>query len=436
VLFLIVFTFAMVACSSGNEASTSQPSNSASEPQSKEAGTKSDKPVEPVELVFWLFGATGYDELAKEYQKQHSNVTIKFQSGEWGDHHNNLFTALSAGSGAPDLALVDVSQLERYREAQNKFYNLYDFGAADLKNKYLDWKWQIGESSDGSFLFGVPTDIGPTAMFYRTDVFKEAGLPTDPNEVTKKIATWADFKNVAVEIKNKTGKPMSDSVELVFNAVRDQQPKQYFDSNENLIIESEPYIKKAYDYTVELIKAGVIAKIDLWTPEWSSGMNQGTYATLLGPAWMQGYMKGNAPDGAGKWAITTMPEGAGNWGGSYVVVPKDSKHSEVAADFAKWLVSPENQLKSFKSHGLFPSASSVYGDEDFKNFTDPYYNGAKTAEAFAKAAEQVRFVYQGKNWGTANTEILNALINVQRKDGDPAEEWKAAIERIKTQINK
>ncbi len=36
---------------------------------------------------------------------------------------------------------------------------------------------------------GLGTDIGPLAICYRTDLFKAAGLPTDPAEVS---ALWAN----------------------------------------------------------------------------------------------------------------------------------------------------------------------------------------------------------------------------------------------------
>ncbi|MFZ0370875.1 MAG: carbohydrate ABC transporter substrate-binding protein, partial [Halobacillus sp.] len=80
---------------------------------------------EKVELDFWVFGATNYESLAKEYEKENPNVTIKIRKSELGDHHNSLFTAISSGTGAPDLTMIEVDQLDRFREAQERFTNLY-----------------------------------------------------------------------------------------------------------------------------------------------------------------------------------------------------------------------------------------------------------------------------------------------------------------------
>jgi len=55
--------------------------------------------TEKVELTFWTLGNVNYEELGKEYTKEHPNVTIKVQNtGDQTAHHNNLTTALSVSS--------------------------------------------------------------------------------------------------------------------------------------------------------------------------------------------------------------------------------------------------------------------------------------------------------------------------------------------------
>ena len=48
-------------------------------------------------------------------------------------------------------------------------------------------------SADGSSVIGIPTDVGGMALCYRTDLFKAAGLPTDPAAVSALWPTWDDF---------------------------------------------------------------------------------------------------------------------------------------------------------------------------------------------------------------------------------------------------
>lgn len=381
-----------------------------------------------IELVFWEFGNTGYDRLIEEYVEENPNITINLQNSDMNDVHDNLFTSVSAGSGAPDIAMVEEAQIERYRNAEDAFNNLYDLGAESVVDNYLDWVFQNGESADGDFLFGLPTDIGPTVMFYRTDVFEEAGFDSSPEAVSELIETWEDYEAVAREINDETGKLMTDAGELVFNARRDQATQQYFDEDDELIIDEHPQIREAYDYVANLFEDELVGDIPLWTPEWFAGMEEGTYATMLAPAWMQGQIKDNSPE-EGIWSITTMPEGAGNWGGSYLTVPEESEHPEEAYAFIEWLTAPEQQLEAFLGYGLFPSSPQVYEMPEFMDYEDDYFGGIATAQVFSEAAQQVIPVYKGRLYYPVDEELKQAIDNMSAGD-DPDDEWEAALQRI------
>ncbi|WP_347861108.1 extracellular solute-binding protein [Salimicrobium sp. PL1-032A] len=383
-------------------------------------------------LDFWVFGATNYEALAEDYMEENPDVEINIKNSELGDHHNSLFTAVSAGTGAPDLAMVEIDQLDRYREAQDRFVNLYDMGAEDIQDQYLDWKWNMAENGEGDFLFGLPTDIGPKAMYYHTEVMSNAGLPTDPQEVSDMISTPDEFAEAANTVLEETGKPMVDSMEIAFRAHMDALEVSYFNRDGELLIENEDNgVKEAYDYAVELQQQGVVGEYEMWTPEWANALNEGGFAVEMAPAWLKGYMTENAPDGSGNWRVTKLPgEFAGNWGGSYVTIPAETENEEAAYDFAKWMLSPENQLKSFTESGLFPSTPETYEMDEFKNNEDEYFGGQNTAEVFAEAAKEIPAVYKGPNYVTVNDEVLTALRNVQ-EGGDPEEEWNAAVTRIK-----
>lgn len=394
------------------------------------SGESGDKKVE---LSFWAFGATGYEELAKEYEKEHPNVKIKVKSSETAEHHDALFTSLSAGSGAPDIAMLEVDQFDRFKVAQDRFNNLYDLGAKDVQDQYLDWKWQGGENTEGDFLFGLPTDIGPKGLYYRTDIFEAAGLPTDPAEVAALINSPEAFQKAGLQVKEKTGKPFVDSIEMAYRAYLDASEETYLNPKGELLLEEEGNaVKKAFDYAVKLNELGIVGKFDMWTPEWSNAVNTGEFAAELGAGWLKGWMEGNAPDAVGKWKVATLPtEFAANWGGSYISIPKETKHAEEAYDFVEWLVSPENQLKSFQSKGLFPSAPSVYEMDEFKANEDEFFGGQVTSSVFAEAAQDIQgAVYKGEKYFPVHQEVINGLKNVQ--DGaDPEKEWKEAVKRAK-----
>ena len=176
----------------------------------------------------------------------------------------------------------------------------------------------------------------------------------------------------------------------------------------------------------------------MWSPEWANAVNKGEFAAELGAGWLKGWMEGNAQEAIGKWRVATLPsEFAANWGGSFISIPSETKNAEEAYKFTAWLVSPENQLKSFKDKGLFPSAQSVYEMDDFKTNKDEFFGGQSTAPVFAKAAQDINgAVYKGEKYFPIYSEVLNALKNVQSKGADPEKEWKEAIKRSKGLLNR
>lgn len=442
ILLAVVMMVSLLAACGGGGGNSKTSNGSANPPATTNEGGGTENSGtgtgEKIETTFWSLGTTNYEELAKEYTAEHPNITIKFQNtSDQTAHHNNLTTALSAGSGAPDIFMLEIAFMERFISAKDKFHNLYDLGAKDIESNYLDWKWKQATSVDGSFQLGLPTDIGPTVVYYRTDLAEQAGLPTDPDGFSAAIDTWDKFATVAKQFKEKTGKPFADLTDLVYNGLRDQSPDQiYFNKEDGAFIgDTNPQVKKAYDFTVKGIQEGWIGNWILWSPEWQNAINKGDFGVMLGPAWIAGTIR-NAKDSAGKWQIAQLPEGAGNWGGSFLTLPKEGKHPKEAYEFISWLVNKDNQLKSFKESGLFPSIPAVYQEPAFSEDKDEFFSGQVIAEAYAKSAERVKPVYYGPLHDQVDTIIKNALKNVLEKKADPQKEWDEAMKQAKTLVDR
>jgi len=422
-LSLVLFlTFLLAACGGNSDEADSSENNS----------------DENITLSFWTFGATGYEDLIKEYESEHPNVNIKFKTSENADHHDALFTAISAGTGAPDIAMIEVDQLDRFKQAQDRFVNLYDQGAEDVQNRYQDWAWQTGENVEGDYMFGLPTDIGPKVLYYRTDVFEEADLPSKPEEVEKLIDSPEALKEAAVQIKDETEKPFFDSMEMAYRAYLDAAPESHLNTEGELVADKDgSLVKKAYDYAVELNEDDLVGNFEMWTPEWANAVDNGDFAAELGPGWLKGWMEENAPNAKGMFRVSTLPEEfSANWGGSFLTIPSETDHPEEAYQFIEWLTSPENQLKSFKSHGLFPSAPDVYEMEEFTTNEDEFFGGQVTSVQLGEAANDIsEAVYKGEKYVSVNDEILTALTNVQ-EGADPDKEWEKAIKRAEDLVGR
>lgn len=388
-----------------------------------------------VKLTIWLWPGMGIEDQIKQYAKE-NNIDVDIQISEFNDVHNNLTTALAAGSGAPDISAVEVKGIDKMKANPEHFHNLYDLGAKELKGDYLEWKWKQAETIDGKYLLGLPTDIGPQAMAYRVDVFEQAGLPTDREEVSKLIQTWDDYIKVGEQIKAKTGKALIDSPNALYSVIEGQSGEKYYDQKGNIIVKENKNIKRAYDYAMKIIDKGLATKVDQWSSEWGTGMTKGDFATLLAPAWMMTFMKENAPDAAGKWDLAQIPEGSGNQGGSFLTIPKQSKHPEEAFKLIKWLLSPEQQLVTFKESGNFPSTPGIYENEDFQSVTSDYFNGAPTAKIYGEAAKRVKPVLEGPKSIQIEQIIGDAIKRVRDGKSTPEKSWNTAMKQLDRELSR
>src|SRR5262249_15925185 len=143
-----------------------------------------------LKINFW--GDFGLTQLKPKYEASHPNVKIVLNSGEYNAQHQDVQQKIVAGSGAADIAAIDEGFIVSFRSQADKFVNLLDLGAGKYQSKYLGWKWKQSLSADGKTQIGLGTDVGGQAMCYRTDLFQQAGLPTDRDSVSKLWPTWQD----------------------------------------------------------------------------------------------------------------------------------------------------------------------------------------------------------------------------------------------------
>ncbi|KHF32191.1 putative arabinose-binding protein precursor [Paenibacillus sp. P1XP2] len=152
------------------------------------SGSSSNENVKT--LTLWYWNRSIDDNLIQSVQKQFPGIRINAQK-IGGDFKSKLKTTLAAGSGGPDIVAFNDWVTELFPSA-DRFYDLYDLGAGDIEQDYLDWKWKLGVTPEGKMI-ALPMDTGPTALFYRADLFEQAGLPSDPEEVHKLMGTWDDY---------------------------------------------------------------------------------------------------------------------------------------------------------------------------------------------------------------------------------------------------
>lgn len=388
-----------------------------------------------IELSIGTFTEFGYEDLLKEYESSHSNIKITHhKTGQGGPYHQQLLTKLAANSGLEDVVAIEEGHLPDVIDKPQLFNNLAEIGPKDVKpERWLDWKYEAGTAKDGTWI-GYGTDIGPLAMCYRTDLLAAAKLPTDETSVKAMFESWDSYFAAGDQYVAATGKAWFDSDSQIFNAMQNQLDEGYITKEDKLAIESNKEIKRNWDKVTAAGGRGQTAKLVAFSPEWNAGFKQGAFATKTCPSWMLGVVKEQAgPENAGKWAVTdAFPNGGGNWGGSYLAVPKQSQHPKEAAELAAWLTAPEQQIKAFETTGNFPSQVEALDSPELLASTNDYFGDTKVGELFAKQARKVaKAQYKGPGDGKIQENATSPALQAVEQGKSPEEGWQQAVDAAK-----
>lgn len=384
---------------------------------------------EKITLTVATFNDFGYtDELLGEFMAAHPDVTVVHnKAATSNDARANYFQKLGK-SGLADVEAIEIDWLPEVM----KYSDLLAEVPADLKGRWLDWKVNDATDADGR-LIGYGTDIGPEAICYRSDLFAEAGLPTDRAGVAKLLeGGWDTYFSVGKQYVDATGKAWFDSAGGTYQGMVNQVSAAYEDPSSGAIVATDNAdVKKLYD---QLLAASATqsAHLGQWSDDWSAGMQNGAYATMLCPAWMQGVISGNAKDVTGWDIADVFPGGGGNWGGSYLTVPANGAHVAEAQALASWLTDPAQQIKAFANAGTFPSQVDALKDSTLLDSTNAFFNGAPVGQIFSDRAAAVAVSpFKGAHYFQVNDAMQQALTRVEDGTQSADESWNQWVSEVK-----
>ncbi|AQM21110.1 sugar ABC transporter substrate-binding protein [Vibrio sp. V09_P4A23P171] len=354
--------------------------------------------------------------------EQKSGIKVDYLMNNHGDHHTKLTTNLATGSGAGDVIVVDVEKIGPF-VASGGLVNLSEkYGADKFQDRFAPYAWAQGKGGDGH-MYGIPVDLGPGVMYYRTDVFEKAGI-----DINQAIKDWDSYIKAGEILKKQNVQLIASAADvaqaIIFTTVPDGEGL-YFDSKGNSVVTSERFVH-AFEVAKTIREKGLDGRILAWSNEWYEGFRNGTFATQLSGAWLLGHLKNwIAPDTAGKWAVSNLPDGIyGSWGGSFLSIPTQSKHQDDAWKLIEYMTTNRDvQLKAFETIAAFPSNVTTYDDPMFNEEIE-FLGGQKARLLFANVAKNIKPVAPAKGDHVARSIILeNALMEVL----DEGKDIKAAL---------
>jgi multiple sugar transport system substrate-binding protein len=360
--------------------------------------TKTDAPV----VTMWAW-YPNMELVIDNFNKQHDDVQVCWtNAGAGGDEYDKFQTAVTAGTGAPDVVMLEGDHIPTYT-IQNALADISKY-VGDAKANFSDGAWKDVSVGDG--IYGVPVDGGPMAMIYRTDVFDKYGI-TPPT-------TWAEFETAAQTVKDAGGPLFADfpanqpAFVTALMAQNGTEPFTYDPANDST--------KQVLDYWSGLISKGLVGTQDQFTPEYVAGVIGGDYATYLSAAWAPGYLQGaGVGEGAdaGVWATAPLPQwSAGdnvqvNWGGSAFSVTSQAKDVKLAAEVALGVYADSDSLTDgWKNQIIFPLNVNALNDPAFQDLKSDFFGGQQAnKEVYVPAANG----YKGMTYTPIGSYYYSAL---------------------------
>jgi multiple sugar transport system substrate-binding protein len=305
------------------------------------------------------------ERVLPKFKEQYPDIDVEVRTLGFGDHHNALVTALATGSGAPDVAAIEIGYIARF-VAEGGLVDLSQppFNADQYADLFVEYAWLQARTPDGRQV-AMPTDIAPGTMYYRRDHLETSGWA-----IEDVIASWENYLEYGRQLRQHGVYLIADASSVANAIIRSDIPAGegvYFGADGRPLLNSERFIQAA-TIAQRIRQEGLDARIGSWTNEWYEAFRRGTTATELSGAWLGGHLQTwMAPETSGLWGASEMPGGVlVSWGGSFYGIPTQSANKEAAWELVKFLTTdPEIQLEAFRTINAFPAMPVTYDDPMF-----------------------------------------------------------------------
>jgi multiple sugar transport system substrate-binding protein len=391
---------------------------------------------ETAEITYW----TAYPGLqetvesaAEMFMKENPNITVDVVLFPQRAMNEKVAVAVPAGEGAD---LIDFACFEIYPYYVNGYIsNPPDDVIEMMKEQLPSFAMTSATAPMDGEIFCAPYYISLKEMFYNKDHFADAGLNSTPKtleeqiEYAKKLTKMdagGNIQRVGLDLRLSgggfgTAQKYWTQVMVPYGCepikkVGDKYTEGY--ANKAGYDALQYYMDAVYKHKVESLEA----KSD------AEGFGLGLTSMFQRESWVVGYLKKNAPDI--NYGIFLMPKGPANWGTvgntQSISVPASSENKRAAWDFAKYLMSPEIQVKIYEESGwqalnITADYSSLYDDapvlEDFIKALDTpghtvydYKNLPCTMEVHARMADRLMAAFKKEKLAT-DRAALEAEVN-------------------------
>jgi multiple sugar transport system substrate-binding protein len=305
-------------------------------------------PTEPVEISFasWVAKERGMKKLYRQFREEYPNITVDFQEIPSEEAARKLTTQI-AGGNPPDTAYVDSGTTADFA-SRDALVNLDDYLARSETVKPEDFvePFRLSAMFEDS-MYALPFDGETTGLFYRTDLFEEAGITEPPK-------TWEEFEAAAEKLTQPDKKqygtilfsPPPESAYYWYpwlwqaggDLMNEDESAPLFNSEEG---------KQAAEFYVGLNKYSPRDYLNSNSYDGRIAFANGSVGMYVAGAWLAGVLEEEFPDINGKWASAPLPEGPAGCkttiAGDNLVMFSNAENKDAAWLWLEFLSRPESQ---------------------------------------------------------------------------------------------
>ncbi|MBO1753419.1 extracellular solute-binding protein [Actinotalea sp. BY-33] len=369
--------------------------------------------AEQVSVWAWY---PAFEQVVDQFNETHDDVQICWtNAGQGADQYTAFSTAIEAGSGAPDVIMLEAEVLSTFT-IRDALVDLAEYGAADRADEFTEGAWS--DVSSGDAVYAVPVDGGPMGMLLRQDIFDEYGVDVP--------TTWEEFATAGQELKDAgydgyiTNFPINGNAFIhALMAQKGWSPFTYDAASPTDIgIDvSTPEAEEVLTYWNDLIEQDLVSTDEAFTADYNTSLVDGTYAVYLAAAWGPGYLQGlSDADAEAIWRAAPIPQWEGeeptqiNWGGSTFAVTTQADNPELSAQVAQEIFGNEDAWEiGIGEAALFPLWRPVLESDDFTNREYEFFDGQQIqADVFLEAAAG----YEGFTFAPFQTYVYDQQTQV------------------------
>jgi multiple sugar transport system substrate-binding protein len=387
-------------------------------------------------ITWWTFTANPKSQV-KAFNKVYPNIHV--ETPLVGSDYTKLTTVIKGGTGGPDVAEVEYQYLPKFIATGG----LLDISKYVDKYKDLFYPWTWNQVSQGKAVYGIPQDVGPTALTYQPAVFEQNGLSIP--------RTWAQFADAARVIHKAnpdqyiTFAPVNDGAWWAMlywqaGAVLFKNTADGWQINLDSAI-----VRRVTKYWAGLIKEGVVDATQDWTPSWQHEVGQGPYASLVGATWTPDYMVHPFANKAtiDGWRMTDMPQWStkkfvgANVGGAANVVLTQSAHPKAAALIAARIEGSEQGVTTRNTSvdgGGQGMTAAAAGSDRLPAFSAPSaaLAGQNPAPVISKAAASVD---PGFQWSPWSDYVFDEMTIEFTDAANGKQTWDEALAKLQNNVS-